>query len=169
MIVIGYQGIGKTSLAKKYWNIIDLQSSLFFVDGMRPPHWQQIYCNLAEQLSGQGYIVFTSSHEIVRKKLLKTNERVFCIYPSLQLKDKWITKLHQRYIDQPTLKNKKAWLNAEDRYQLNIQEIKKSGIPGWEIPNMDYDFESMIDWLDKYNREGYNFEKHKWTNIHGNL
>jgi hypothetical protein len=34
---------------------------------------------------------------------------------------------------------------------------------------MDYDFESMIDWLDKYNREGYNFEKHKWTNIHSNL
>ena len=67
MIVIGYQGIGKSTLANKDLRFIDLESGNFWVDGKRADDWYKPYCQIAEHLSRQGYIVFTSSHEVVRK------------------------------------------------------------------------------------------------------
>ena len=65
MIVIGYQGIGKSSLAGKN-NCIDLESGNFWVDGKRSDDWYKIYCNIALHLHRQGFTVFTSSHQVVR-------------------------------------------------------------------------------------------------------
>lgn len=51
-IVVGYQGIGKSTLANsgngKY---IDLESSNFFVDNNRASNWATIYANIAESLA----------------------------------------------------------------------------------------------------------------------
>ena len=66
MIVIGYQGIGKSTLAARNLKYIDLESSNFWFDDpetkqrVRHSNWYEMYFNVAEDLSRQGYVVFVS-------------------------------------------------------------------------------------------------------------
>ena len=46
MIIIGYPGIGKSTLAVQHLGYIDLESSNFKVDGIKIEGWQEIYCNI---------------------------------------------------------------------------------------------------------------------------
>ena len=81
MIIVGYQGIGKSSLAG-VGNCIDLESSNFWINGKRDPEWYKPYCKIADHLSKQGYTVFTSSHEVVRRELMFcTDEPVYVVFP----------------------------------------------------------------------------------------
>lgn len=145
MIVIGYQGIGKSSLAGRNHRFIDLESSNFWVDGQRAENWYRPYCQIAEHLSKQGYIVFTSSHEVVRKQLEKSKEVVVLVYPSLKLKDMWIDKLENRYRDSGLEKDYKALMNAKDRYEANIQELADSRINyKLVLAKPDYDLEASL-------------------------
>ena len=97
MIVIGYQGIGKSTLAKKKSGYIDLESGCFWNNGIRIDDWYIYYCQIAEHLSKQGNIVFISSHKQVRDYLKSSNERVICVYPSILLEEEWKAKLRRRY------------------------------------------------------------------------
>ena len=148
MIVIGYQGIGKSTLAGKDNRYIDLESGNFWVDGKRAEDWYKPYCQIAEHLSQQGYVVFTSSHEVVRNQLENSNEVVVLVYPSFELKDKWIEKLYYRYQDSVLEKDYKALMNAKDRYSDNIQELEQSNI-GYKLVlrTMDYDLEAALIYL----------------------
>lgn len=60
MIVIGYQGIGKSTLVKENNSFIDFESSNFKIDGKRPVGWEQMYCEAALDLRQQEHIVFHS-------------------------------------------------------------------------------------------------------------
>lgn len=144
MIVIGYQGIGKTTLANTSMEYIDLESSNFFVNGERADDWYVPYCNIAESLSKHEYVVFVSSHEVVRERLKNSNEKVVCCVPSKDLKDKWIKKLEDRYNETQLEKDYKAYMNAKERYEENIDEIENSGFPVIRIRNMNYDLESLL-------------------------
>jgi hypothetical protein len=145
MIVIGYQGIGKSSLAGRDRKFIDLESGNFWVDGKRAEDWYKPYCQIAEHLSRQGYIVFTSSHEVVRKQLEKSREVVVLVYPSLKLKGMWIDKLENRYRDTGLEKDYKALMNAKDRFDANIQELMDSHFNyKIELSNFDYDLEASL-------------------------
>ena len=143
MIIIGYQGIGKSSLSNPYLGYIDLESSNFFVDGNRDENWYKIYCSIAKHLSNQGFKVFLSSHEVVRRELEGCSEDVVIIYPDISLKDKWVEKLRLRY--ENTLKDKdyKAWKNAEDRYEDNIRELMAEPFEKIAITDMNY----SLRWL----------------------
>jgi hypothetical protein len=77
-------------------------------------------------LSQQGYDVFVSSHEVVRKELEKTTEPVVLVYPSLEMKDYWIDKLEKRYQSSGLEKDYKALMNAKDRYGENIKELESA-------------------------------------------
>ena len=87
MIVIGYPGIGKSTLANRGHRYIDLESNCFYIDGERDSRWFVPYCNIAEDLSRHGYIVFVSSHESVREHLRGSSENVVLAYPSIDLRD----------------------------------------------------------------------------------
>lgn len=148
MIVVGYQGIGKSTLAGKDNRYIDLESGNFWVDGKRAEDWYKPYCQIAEHLSQQGYIVFTSSHEVVRKQLENSSEIVVLVYPSIALKDEWIKKLDYRYRDSGLEKDYKALMNAKDRYSENIKELIESNIRYRLIlRTMDYDLEAALIYL----------------------
>ena len=68
LVIIGYQGIGKSSLAG--WNkCIDLESGNFFVGNKRADDWYIPYCQTALNIANQGYTVFVSSHKEVREFL----------------------------------------------------------------------------------------------------
>lgn len=144
MIIIGYQGIGKSTLAGKN-NCIDLESGNFWHNGVRPNNWHIFYCQIAEHLSNQGYNVFVSSHNVVRNRLKKySQQQIYIVYPSVELKDEWIDKLKKRFESSKLEKDYKAWMNAEDRYVDNIKELKNSGINCVEIIDMNYSLEDII-------------------------
>lgn len=145
MIVIGYQGIGKSTLAGRNNRFIDLESGNFWVDGKRADDWYKPYCQIAEHLSQQGYIVFTSSHEVVRKRLEYSKETVVLVFPSVELKDEWIDKLKDRFFKTNLDKDYKALMNAEDRYEENIKELESSNIKYKMIlKDIDYDLEASL-------------------------
>ena len=145
MIVVGYQGIGKSSLAGRDNKYIDLESGNFWVDGKRSEDWYKIYCQIAEHLSQQGYIVFTSSHEVVRKQLANSTEIVVVVYPSIHLKDIWLKKLRDRYVNTGLEKDYKALMNAEARYEENIRELANCDITyKLSLQNPDYDLEASL-------------------------
>ena len=144
MIVIGYQGIGKSTLSKNNLNFIDLESGNFWVDGKRADDWYKPYCQIAEHLSQQGYIVFVSSHEVVRNQLKNSTEDVKCCVPSPELKDAWVQKLQERYCMSQLDKDYKAFMNAKDRFTENVHEIIESGYDVILITRMDYNLEKLI-------------------------
>ena len=146
MIVIGYQGIGKSTLAGRNNRFIDLESGNFWIDGKRADDWYKPYCNIAEHLSQQGYIVFTSSHEVVRKQLENSSEIIVVCYPSIDLKDEWIDKLEERYAISKSEKDYKAIMNAVDRYEENIKELSESNHRYYKVAlnKMDYDLEASL-------------------------
>ena len=157
MIVIGYQGIGKSTLSSNSYSRIDLESSNFWFKGQRPDDWYIYYCQIAMGLSRQGYTVFVSSHKVVRDFLFEhTHERVYVIYPALSLKDEWIRKLELRYNASQLEKDKKAYLNALDRYEDNIQEITApyySTNPYFkfkEIDTVNYNLNDIITQAEQY-------------------
>ena len=140
MIIIGFQGIGKSSLARSSANVIDLESGCFWKGNYRPDDWYVYYCQMAIDLSEQGNTVFTSSHQVVRDYLasLPKNELIAVCYPSLELKDEWIEKLRVRYERTQLQKDYKAWMNAVDRYDDNIRELMASPFDKIELDNMYY-------------------------------
>ena len=147
MIIVGYQGIGKSTLAKNGNGFIDLESSNFFVNGVRQNDWYIPYCNIAMNLSEQGYTVFVSSHECVRNYLSfhADQVRLVIVCPSLRLKDQWIEKLEKRYQDTGLVKDYKAMMNAKDRYEENIKELMNTvGFEVLQIDTMDYKLSDVI-------------------------
>ena len=145
MIIIGYQGIGKSTLANKDINYIDLESGNFWIDGKRHEDWYIPYCNIAEHLSRQHKNVFVSSHEVVRNRLQESKEKVVVIYPSIKLKKQWINKLEKRYNETNLEKDYKALMNAKDRYEENIKELEKNNFIKIEIFDIDYDLEELLE------------------------
>ena len=146
MIIIGYQGIGKSTLAGTD-RFIDLESSNFWVDGKRADDWYKPYCSIAEHLSSQGYDVFVSSHEVVRNQLKDSKELVVIAHPSIELKDEWIEKLKNRYESTKLEKDYKAYMNAVDRYEDNIKELMNNMFIHIEITKIDYKLKELIDML----------------------
>lgn len=145
MIVVGYQGIGKSTLAGRDHRFIDLESSNFWVNGERAHDWYKPYCQIAEHLSQQGYIVFTSSHKVVRNQLVGSKEPVVVVYPSPELKTAWLEKLCDRYQRTGLDKDYKAYMNAEARYDENIQELATCNIPfKLKLTEIDYDLEASL-------------------------
>lgn len=144
MIVIGYQGIGKSTLSNKDLRFVDLESGNFWVDGKRADDWYKPYCQIAEHLSQQGYIVFVSSHEVVRRQLSTSTEQVICCAPIISLRDLWIKKLKDRYEASGLVKDYKAYMNALDRYDENIVEIAESGFGVAWIESMNYDLSDIL-------------------------
>lgn len=147
MIVIGYQGIGKSTLANAETKCIDLESGNFWVDGKRADDWYKPYCQIANHLSEQGYTVFVSSHEVVRKELEKSKELVCIVYPAIELENAWVYKLAKRYAMTKLDKDRKAYLNAKDRYKDNITELMNSPFVLYEIEDMNYDLNDIIQTL----------------------
>ena len=159
MIVIGYQGIGKSTLAKNKNGYIDLESGCFWKNGNRINDWYIYYCQIAEHLSNQGNVVFVSSHKPVREYMKSSNERVICVYPSILLSEEWKVKLQHRYNETRLEKDYKAWMNAEEMYHENISDLMMCGIPHAEIDHMDYDLNEIITGVIKRNPK---IDFHAW-------
>ena len=158
-IYICYQGVGKSSTVNECDFFIDLESSNFKDEnGYRTDDWYIYYVNIAFDLASQGYSVFVSSHEVVRRQISYMKDKyypnidIYVVYPSVELKDKWIERLEKRYDENPTKKNKIAYLNAKDRFSENIAEMKRDaddfGFDKVEIDTCKYKLIDILPWKD---------------------
>ena len=150
LIVVGYQGIGKSSCAGKD-GCIDLESGNFFIGEQRAPDWYMPYCQIAMNLANQGYTVFTSSHAVVYEQLasmpmLSNVGKVVVFCPEQNMMDEWIHRLAVRYAESNLWKDAKALENAIARYHENISELVNSGLPVYQPVAMDYD---LMDYVHK--------------------
>ena len=148
LVIIGYQGIGKSSLAG-WKKCVDLESGNFFVGAKRADDWYIPYCQTALNIADQGYTVFVSSHKEVREylstALLPENiARVVVICPHWSLRDDWIERLQERYDRTHLIKDYKALMNAMERFEDNIAELCNCGLPVVQISAMDYDLRDYV-------------------------
>ncbi len=153
MIIIGYPGIGKSSIAGKN-DIIDLESGNFWAEGKRPNNWYVCYCNIAEHLSRQGYIVFVSSHKVVYERLKKySKEAIYAIFPASSLRDAWVERLKTRYETTKLSKDFKAWQHAAFEFREDIWDLMNCGIKFYVINDMEYRLQDIIDYIVDFNSE----------------
>lgn len=159
VIYICYQGVGKSSTVNECDFFIDLESSNFKDEnGYRTDDWYIYYVNIAFDLASQGYSVFVSSHDVVRRQISYMKDKyypnidIYVVYPSVELKYEWIERLENRYNENPTKKNKVAYLNAKDRFFENIVEMEKDaddfGFDKVEINTCKYKLIDILPWKD---------------------
>ena len=174
MIILGYQGIGKSTMAGKQ-DCIDLESGNFWVNGERCNKWARVYCNIAEHLSNQGYTVFMSSHEVVRDTLEKDinsnlfSGKVYVIYPDLSLKASWITRLKRRFDQSHLEKDYRAYRNAYDMFDENISDLASwSCAERIPITDMNYNLSTIVDQLQVlHHSEVCSYVNEEWRPIKG--
>lgn len=152
LIIIGYQGIGKSSFVSSSNKTIDLESSNFKVDGERDDNWYVVYCRIAISLAKQGYIVFTSSHQVVVEEFIKYSKldndyTIVIVSPHHSLEIEWVEKLRQRWIDDAdNEKNFIAYKDAEENFQNEIHWLSsKNEFPYIPIKTMDYSFSRIVE------------------------
>ena len=148
LIIIGYQGIGKSSCAGRN-ECIDLESGNFWVNGNRSEDWYIPYCQTAVDLASQGYTVFTSSHEVVRKQFAsmpsKPNVKIVVFCPPIEWEELWVFRLKLRFEHTQLEKDYKALRNAEERYRENIAELCNSGFAVYHPKYIDYDLMAYVN------------------------
>lgn len=149
MIIIGFPGIGKSSVAnpehtsKRFTGYIDLESNNFTkIDG-----WENVYCKVALDLSQQGYDVFVSSHKQVRDYLamFQDVDDIIEVFPEDYMHDIWIDRLTKRYNSTKKEKHKKALEYMSENYYSAVADMKNDNIERKII----LDAESYIDDLDR--------------------
>lgn len=164
MIYVGYQGIGKSTLAKSDVAFIDLESGNFWIpkteadytddepELVRSDDWYKYYINIAKHLSEQGKNVFISSHKVVREELNKRNIEFGVICPSPLIKEEWIERLETRFNATHLEKDFKAWQNAVQMFDENIADLcSEKNV--YLIEVIDYELKNIIlefeQWLQK--------------------
>lgn len=122
MIVVGYPGIGKSTLSKESIKYVDFDSSRM----IKNKGWEEDYVNEVIKLSKQGHIVFVSAHKSVRDILKNSTEKVLVVYPSLCLHDMWIDALRKRYINTRDEADYRALQRCVSNYCEDILELDES-------------------------------------------
>lgn len=145
MIISCYQGVGKTTLSKnnpeKY---LDLESSTFFVNGERSPDWYKVYVQQAVHFSEMGYNVFIASHSVVRTYMDEQKIDYLTVAPSSSLKEEWVKRLKERYLETDLLKDYKAYMNAKEMFNDGVTDLLKHK-NHIEIKSMKYDLENLLE------------------------
>ena len=133
MIIIGFPGIGKSSVTRAYdgetntTGYIDLESSNFVKDD----NWVKEYCCLAIDLDLQGYNVFVSSHKAVREYLAERQDifpDIVEVFPSKEMCTEWLNRLELRYMKCKTAKNERALNYIRNNFDTAVDEMERDAI-----------------------------------------
>lgn len=154
LIICGYPGIGKSSIAG--WDhCIDLESSKYTQSTI--PLWPELYCKTAIELAKQDYTVFVSTHSKVIRYLHDHQIELkragvygpFLVYPDQKLQYQWLTKLLQRFQTDQTSKNYRAYERAKEHWEEDIAFLD-SYAPSHSYVIHDaknYSFKSIVEEL----------------------
>ena len=152
MILVGYPGVGKSSISNREDGFVDLESSNFTINGSKDLGWVVPYINVAIDLYKQGYDVFVSSHFVVRNELKKrvrngeiSNSDVLLIYPSIDLKEEWVEKLKKRYEEDHIDGHLRAYERSKNHYDTDINDMRADkDFASLELDKMDYNLHDEI-------------------------
>lgn len=145
MIIFGYPGVGKSTIAKDDYRFIDLDSSDPLVRWRwQRKDWENDYCHMALLLSKQGYYVMVSTHPEVVKRIMARTKNVGIVFPDQQLKKPWIERLYKRYKERKNRSTHNAWLRAKEHFEEDLQEMAKLKCPRIVITTMDYNLKRGI-------------------------
>jgi hypothetical protein len=177
VIVCGYQGIGKSTVAKEIPNVIDLESSCFYGadEETRPEDWAYFYVKIAIDQALRGNDVFLSCHESVREQLylqyyeLCDEDRTYVaplvIIPAVELKEEWGHRLLDRYLLSREPKDKRAYEFHIEKFETNVNKPIYNTLlplPTILIRDINYDLRALIyDYLN-YADDKYNCSIIKW-------
>lgn len=145
MIIFGYPGVGKSTIAKDDYRFIDLDSSDALIRWRwRRRNWEMDYCNMALLLSKQGYYVMVSTHPEVIKRLM-SKEKNYCLcYPDIALREQWVRRLESRYRECPNRSTHNAWLRAKDHLEDDFYQMEQLCGRRIVIHSMDYNLKKGI-------------------------
>lgn len=122
MIISGFPGIGKTTLAKKYVNVIDMESSDYnyiLTDEERKvpreelkgvkkskqnPRWPTNYVEEIIKYMNKYDIILISQHPSVKQELENRKIEFLLAIPELNCKEEYLKRYKSR-------KNKERWIN----------------------------------------------------------
>lgn len=151
MIILGYPGIGKTTFCRSDGNVnmrcIDLETSNFYDEnGKRPDEWWKYYGNIAIDFSNQGYTVFTGMQKEVVEYIKEHHKgQTFLVFPSLKLKNSWVEELKYRAKKSGNNpKDLRALNRAIEKYETDIENLKKLDLPYYEIRSMNYSLRNIV-------------------------
>lgn len=141
MIIIGYLGVGKSTVSNKNPNYIDFDSSMF----PKEEGWEKDYVERAEALSEQGFTVFVSAHKTVQDLLKNSKEKIIVIYPNLLLREEWIKKLTERYEKTGFESDRRALSRCVSFYSDDIVEMMELPFTKVELSaSSNYDLEKIL-------------------------
>lgn len=163
LIICGYPGVGKSSIAG--WNnCIDLESSYFSYRCNIPQklgYWVPQYCKVAMNLAMQGYTVLTSTHEQVIKYFIEHTQGtelspslrgvvVFC--PDHRYKPEWVERLNNRLRQDATNhmstdileKDLRALRRVIEHFNEDMDFLYNCGLSVYVPCHMDYDLKDQI-------------------------
>lgn len=178
VIVCGYQGIGKSTVAKEFPNVIDLESSSFYdVDEKtRPENWAYFYVKIAIDQALRGNDVFLSCHDSVREQLFAQYYSCLCgeersyvaplvIIPAIELKKKWENRLLDRYFLTLSSKDRKAYEFHVKEFETDVNKLISntlSPLPTIFIRDINYDLRELIYNYLRHADDKYNCSILKW-------
>lgn len=144
-VYAGFPGIGKSTLTKMSPRYIDLESSAFRKQSDYI-NWVRQYVDVVEHLleSGNHYI-FVSSHELVTYELKRRGIEYAVIYPDIKLKDQWIDKLKDRFIESGDPKDLRAATAVMYNFEFFITSLMKHHKNSIVIHEMSYDLKKLIE------------------------
>ena len=153
LIVCGYPGIGKSSIAG--WNnCIDLESSLFSHDEdsrrKSDNNWVREYCDLAYYLALQGYTIMTSTHIAVidyfdRFKVTYYKDVPIVIFcPRYDMKKAWAIRLVNRYLNSENKKDLRAFQGVIEDWDKKLDHCFRTGLHVHCPDEIDYDLRDYI-------------------------
>lgn len=157
MIICGYPCIGKTTLGSigGHFNL-DLESSMWSHDDLEPldPNiWVPRYCESAISLAHQGFNVMTSTHpEVItcfEKKLGVAKLPIVIFAPRPEWKEAWIEKAKNRYEDDHSAKNRRAYEHILEHYNDDILALEQSSLPCFHPDDLDYSLKECIRKIEK--------------------
>lgn len=139
LIIVGYPGVGKTSISKLYNGYVDLESSNFdFQDDVVQ------YCKVALNIAEQNKVVFVSSHKSVREYLnsipFPENIKMIYLMPDFDMKEIWDWQLEMRYRSTGLEKDRKALVRCYENFGDDILDMKSDGVESIIISKEDFLF-----------------------------
>lgn len=121
----GFPAIGKSYFYNKSkLKVLDSDSSLF-----NKKHFPENYIKHIRENIGKVDVILISSHDIVRDALVKNNLEFTLIYPSIELKDEFISRCVKRGSDDNFInlisKNWNEWITQlKKQSKCNKIELK---------------------------------------------
>ena len=162
MIIVGYPGIGKSTLCQYRDNCIDLESSCF--DKLNK-NWYKDYCNVAVDLHKQGNIALVSNHESVYEELSSKNElpklNDYFVYLMYIMKNEMWKLVNKKYIAKGTIKGK---MEDSPYYCIVLEDnTKKYLLSNRIIGNHTKGMKGILYYISSVSVSYYQFEVIEWV------